>query len=369
MSRLSQAAPARKEAIPAKVALSGPAGGGKTFSALHAARVFAGAGGKILLLDTERRSASLYADLVDFDTIDWLPPYDPRELGKVVIEASSKYDVIVVDSLSHFWFAEGGTLDIVDDASKRAHGNSYVGWKEGTPAQEGMYEAILACRSHVICCVRSKMEYVLEMDSRGKQAPKKVGMAPVQRDGVEYQFTVQVELDVEHNAFIGKTRCPLLAQKVYGPGETEQWASTLLGWLNDGETPVLVPCPECPEFFGRTKIDVAAHLVMIHGWVRDDAGKVAPPPSPAPAPSTPQDGGTVPSAGAGPSAEATSRPPAMSVGQRGLIFGALKRLGVADTDRLAYCGSLIDVPIESFDDLGKPQVRALIDALVAEEKK
>jgi len=35
----------------------------------------------------------------------------------------------------------------------------------------------------------STMEYVLEQNDKGKHVPQKVGMAPIMRDGVEYEFT------------------------------------------------------------------------------------------------------------------------------------------------------------------------------------
>lgn len=361
MSRLAHAAPARKEALPAKVALAGPAGSGKTYSAIQAAEVFA-AGGRILVIDTERRSASLYADLAPFDTIDWLPPYDPRELARTLAEAAQTYAVIVIDSLSHFWFAEGGTLDIVDDAGKRSRGNTYAGWKEGTPAQEGMYEAILAAPCHVVCCIRSKTEYVLETDSRGKQVPRKVGMAPVQREGVEYQFTVQLDLDFEHNALVGKTRCPLLSEKVYGRGKTAEWARTLLDWLNSGEQAPAVACPvEGCDRTERTKAAHVPHLVADHGWTVDDHGKVHRPPAPAgagdverppvPSPHGDASGGPAPAAGAPP-----------SQASRAKLFALLAEKGVTDATRHGWATDVLGRDVTTYGTLTQAEVNALIRA-------
>src|SRR5437016_2786217 len=50
-----------------RVALIGPAGGGKSFTALVLARALAGPTGKIAAIDTEHGSLSKYADLFDFD--------------------------------------------------------------------------------------------------------------------------------------------------------------------------------------------------------------------------------------------------------------------------------------------------------------
>lgn len=217
----------------ARVAFSGPAGAGKTWTALEAAHVLAD-GQPVLVIDTERGSASLYADMFDFETIDWVPPYDPRELADALEEHGTGYGCIVVDSLSHFWEGEGGTRDIVDAAAARSRGNSFAGWKEGTPAQNDMVNALLSAACHVIVTMRSKTEYVLE-ERNGKQVPRKVGMAPIQRAGIEFEFTVTADLDVEHTLIVDKTRCHALAGRMYRTGHTVEMAKTLHGWLETAE--------------------------------------------------------------------------------------------------------------------------------------
>lgn len=232
----------------ARVALAAPAGGGKTFTALTLAAELA-EGGDILVIDTERGSASLYADQFEFQTLKWEPPYNPTELGQVIGEVSPNFAVVVVDSLSHFWMGEGGTLDMVDAASERAKGNKFAGWKTGTPAQNDMVDAMLRAPAHVIVTMRSKMEYVQEKDERGKVSIRRVGMAPVQRDGIEYEFTVTADLDIEHRLMVAKTRCSILADKVYRPGHAAEMGKALHEWLNDAEAdaaprPTLTPVPE-----------------------------------------------------------------------------------------------------------------------------
>lgn len=184
------------------------------------------------MVDTERGSAALYADTFTFDTIDWTPPYDPREVAEDIRVLSAEYDVILIDSLTHFWQGEGGTLDIVEAAGARSSGNRFAGWKTGTPAQNAFVEAMLAADCHIIATMRSKMEYVLEADSKGRQAPRKVGMAPVQRDGIEYEFTVGAELDIEHRMVVTKSRCAQIADAMYPSHQAKDMAQTLAGWLN-----------------------------------------------------------------------------------------------------------------------------------------
>jgi hypothetical protein len=220
----------------ARVALAGPSGAGKTWTALETALVLAD-GLPVLVCDTERSSASLYADEFEFDTIEWDAPFDPRELAYVLGEQSGNYGCVVVDSLSHFWEGEGGTRDIVDAAAARSKGNSFAGWKEGTPAQNDMVNAILTAQSHVVATMRSKTEYVLE-DRGGKQVPRKVGMAPVQRGGIEYEFTITAELDYEHTLLVDKSRCSMLAGRMFKVGHTVEFAETLHAWLASAEPTV-----------------------------------------------------------------------------------------------------------------------------------
>lgn len=215
----------------ARVALAAPAGGGKTYTALVLAQELA-QGGDVLVIDTERGSASLYADEFEFQTLKWEPPYNPSELGQVVSDVAPQFDAVVIDSLSHFWMGEGGTLDVVDAAAERARGNKFAGWKAGTPAQNDMVDAMLRAPAHVIVTMRSKMEYVQDKDEKGRTTIRRVGMAPVQRDGIEYEFTVTADLDMEHRLMVAKTRCSLLADKVFRPGHALEMGKVLSMWLD-----------------------------------------------------------------------------------------------------------------------------------------
>lgn len=217
----------------ARVALAGPSGSGKTWTALTLAQ---GLGGSVLVIDSERGSSRLYADDFVFDVIEWVPPFDPRELAQVIAEQATEYDVIVLDSLSHYWEGEGGTRDIVDNAVARSRtNNSFIGWKEGTPAQDRMVQAIITAPCHVIATMRAKTEYVLETDTRGKQVPRKVGMAPIQRPGIDYEFTLTAEIDQAHNVMVDKSRCRSLADRVFKAGDAGVLGSELAAWLDEAE--------------------------------------------------------------------------------------------------------------------------------------
>ena len=218
-----------------RLAIAGPSGSGKTYTALAIGTAL----GRVAVVDTESGSASKYADIFDFDVAEMHAPFHPRKYAEAITAAAGAgYDVIILDSLSHAWFATGGVLDIVDEAAKRSRsGNTYMAWKEGTPAQNQLIEAIVTAKIHVIGTMRSKTEYALVTDERGKSAPKKMGMAPIQRDGFEYEFDVMLDMDIENTGVVTKTRCSALAGRVINkPGSDV--AAVLKEWLSG------VPIPE-----------------------------------------------------------------------------------------------------------------------------
>lgn len=210
-----------------RLALLGPSGSGKTYSALAIGKHL---GKRIAVIDTERGSASKYADdVAEFDVLE-LTSFSPTKYIAAMREAASAgYDVLVVDSLSHAWFGADGILDQKD----KKGGNSFDAWRTLTPQHNDLVEAILAYPGHVICTMRSKMEYVQEKDSKGKTVVRKVGMAPVQREGMEYEFDVIGEMDVDHALHITKSRAPTLADAIIRK-PSKDVAEALLGWLDQG---------------------------------------------------------------------------------------------------------------------------------------
>lgn len=227
---------ATKSQAKLRMALMGPSGSGKTYTALSVA----GALGRIAVIDTEHGSASKYGDRFAFDVLE-LSDYHPQQYidaihaaGEAQADGSSAYDVLIVDSLSHAWSGAGGVLEIVDRAAKRSDSkNTFAAWRDATPLHNQLVEALLAAPLHLIVTMRSKTEYVLERDERGKMTPRKVGLAPVQREGMEYEFDVVAEMDMTNTLMVTKTRIPKLTGKVI-PTPDGKLGETLKAWLLDG---------------------------------------------------------------------------------------------------------------------------------------
>lgn len=193
-----------------RAAIMGTAGSGKSLTSLILASTL---GKRIALIDTEHGSAEMYANTFEFDTLN-LTEYHPQKYIDAVKEAAKEgYEVVVIDSLSHAWSGKGGALELVDQATARNKGSSFGAWRDVTPLQNQLVDAIIGCPAHVICTLRSKTDYQVETEG-GKTRVRKVGLAPVQRDGMEYEFDFLAEMDADHRMIVTKSRIPALADKV-----------------------------------------------------------------------------------------------------------------------------------------------------------
>lgn len=237
---------ATKYQLKARIALLGPAGSGKSYTAMRLAFALAGENGKVAAIDTERRSLSKYVGENpdgrpwDFDVLE-LESFSPEMYieGIKAAEAAG-YDVLVIDSLSHAWAGKDGLLEFVDQTTKKmaartgGRENSFAAWREATPKHNELVDTMLASKLHLIVTMRVKMEYVQEKNERtGKTEIRKVGLQPIQRDGLEYEFDVIADLDIDHRMMISKTRCSALVDRLFDkPGP--EVATILRQWLESG---------------------------------------------------------------------------------------------------------------------------------------
>jgi len=224
-----------------RMAIVGPSGSGKTYTALGLASVM---GERVAVIDTERGSASKYADLFEFDVVE-LDSFHPQRYIEVIIAAAAEgYDTLVIDSLSHAWVGADGVLAQVDRVTNRSNSkNSFAAWKDVTPLQNQLVDTILGSPLHIIATMRAKSEYVMEQINQGGRmisVPRKVGVAPVQRSGIEYEFDVVADMDIHNTMTVTKTRCSALNGAIIERPNAEL-AEILKAWLTDG-----APMPEPP---------------------------------------------------------------------------------------------------------------------------
>ena len=260
MGNVNMFKPAQRKKAKLRLALCGISNSGKSFGSLLIARGLIGdAEHKVAAIDTENGSLSLYAHpeiikngvvykMPQFDVIELNAPYTPLNYIQAIKNAEENgYEVIIIDSLTHAWAGSGGLLEQADKKTAAStHKNSYVSWKDITPQHNKLIEAILTSKCHIIASMRCKVDWVIEENEKGKKAPKKVGLAPVQRAGMDYEFTVVFDINNEHYAVPSKDRTSLF------DGNTpdflsEETGKQLLEWLNKGaDEPVATPAPTQP---------------------------------------------------------------------------------------------------------------------------
>jgi hypothetical protein len=192
-----------------------------------------GLGGRIAVIDTEHGSASLYADIADFDTVELNAPYSPERYVEAITAAEQAgYNVLIIDSYSHEWTGSGGCLEANEKlAHQKFKGNTWAAWNETTPRHRRLTDKILTSSLHIICTMRSKTETV---QGEGKKILK-LGMKSEQRDGTDYEFTVVLDLTHDgHTAMASKDRTKLFEEPELITADTGR---RLLAWLNSGVSP------------------------------------------------------------------------------------------------------------------------------------
>lgn len=218
-----------------RAGLFGPAGSGKTYSALLMAHGLCNDWGKIAIIDTENQSADLYDHLGPYNVLSLEPPFRPERYITAIMECEKAgMEVIIIDSISHEWEGSGGLLE----ESNNMKGNSFTNWDALGKRHKKMNDKILTSPAHIIACGRTKVEYVLEeslnRDGKTVQIPRKVGTKVITREGFDYEVTLAFELSIDHYARCGKDRTDLFMRRE--PFViTEETGKEILEWCNSGK--------------------------------------------------------------------------------------------------------------------------------------
>jgi len=213
-----------------RLGLSAVSGGGKTYSALLIAHGICGGWDKIAIIDSENSSADLYAHLGDFNVLSLSAPFTPEKYIEAIKECEKAgMEVIIVDSISHEWDGKGGCLEIVESL-----GGRYQDWAKVTPRHQAFIDSITQSTSHIITTVRRKQDYEMIKDNNGKIKVEKAGLKEVTREGFEYELTINLELDLNHNATASKDRTGLFMNKpAFVPNE--KTGELIRQWCEQGE--------------------------------------------------------------------------------------------------------------------------------------
>lgn len=357
--------PATRTKSKLRMAIDGVSGSGKTFTAL---RFAFGLGGRVAIINSESGAVQKYLGLApdpqlppwQFDICE-LANFAPTSYTNAILAAGvERYDVLVIDSLSHAWAGAGGALELKDKVGDK---NSFTAWKTITPMHNQMIEAILRSPCHVIVTMRSKTEYIIEPGANGKMQPRKVGTTPVQRAGMEYEFDLYGSIDQDHILSITKSRCPhpsIVDAVVVKPDAN--WIGPVREWLNEG---LDIPA----DAFAVTEADLLKfeqrQTGVAPGGVSN--GAAAKPPSvvdmlkanSSVAAAAPADQQSSPSL-------AEERPGFATKEQREMIFGLFQTLNVTEEAAQAI---LKKRAVQQVADLTNDQAAEIIERLAAKLPK
>lgn len=222
-----------------RLAIVGPSGCGKTHSALLIASGLSG-GNQIAMIDTERGKGLMEAgkDGIPSYLYDEItPPYTPQKYIEKIIEGAAAVGsdgVLIIDSISHEWHGDGGILDMHGKAvDEQQNENSWAAWRNVTPKQNEFIDTLLSVNCHVIVTMRSKTAWEVHTNSQGKKVPVKIGLAPVQKKDVEYEFTAAISLNQRsHVVDYIRDSTGIFEGKVFVP--SNETGLDLYHWLNEG---------------------------------------------------------------------------------------------------------------------------------------
>lgn len=272
-----QASEATRESILLRAAFCGPTGSGKTKTGLilGTRMVERLQTGPLFVIDSENRSALRYAysprsrqgyrfKHVEMPQDDYSPQ---AYIDALEYCESQGAGVVLIDSLSHAWAGINGVLEQVDKITDQSRSKAAfsTGWKDMTPKQNRMIQRICGSSAHVIWTMRAKVDWVIQENERGKKEPIKVGLAPVQREGVDYEPDLFFDMTVPNNDLIvSKSRCDRLA-----PGETFKkpgldFADVIIEWIQDAEPAV-----------GARSLGEALSIAVMAGIAAVEAGDEA----------------------------------------------------------------------------------------------
>lgn len=218
-----------------RAAIFGASGSGKTYTSLKIAKGFQSViQSPIAVIDTERGSASKYADKFDFDVLELEKKNIINYIEAIKEAQKAQYKILVIDSLSHAWQELLEEIDHI--AQTKFKGNTWPAWSQGTPKQRSLIDAILNFDGHIIASMRAKTEW----ETNENKKLIRVGTSPEQGKGIEYEFDFLVEITTDHIATIIKDRSGKFQDRII-KNPDESFGSELIQWLNEGAYVALAP--------------------------------------------------------------------------------------------------------------------------------
>lgn len=282
-SRVFEAKPATRTAVPLLIGLVGPSGSGKTFSALRlAAGIQRVTGGETFVIDTEARRALHYADKFKFQHVEFGAPFGPLDyLAAVEFCRAKGAKTIVIDSASHLHEGPGGVLEMHSRELERLGGSekvNFLAWKKPKEELRRFINSVLQMSVNLLFCFRAKEKLKIE---KGKE-PTHLGFMPIASDEFIYEMTCNMLLYPNSNG-VPTWQSPELGEKaiIKLPEQfrdmfsaraplDEATGQRLAEWAAGGTAPGRA-APKSSDGDKRALLKALAALREKIGWSQDEA--------------------------------------------------------------------------------------------------
>lgn len=239
----------------AKIALMGSSGSGKTYSALRLSRGMAdeiekqtGVRPRILMGNTEKHRGYYYANEFDYDIVDINAPHTPEKYVEFFEFAEAEgYQILILDSGTHEWRGKGGILDIVS--------KNFNNWKDATPRHDKFVEALTNSNMHVIMTTRSKDQYSVGTDDRGKSKVEKLGVGTTTREDFEYEFTCTFLIAKGTNSAESQKDNTHIFENDGSAVLSERHGERIIQWANSAEGYVAPKQRSLADIVSENKLD------------------------------------------------------------------------------------------------------------------
>lgn len=195
---------------------------------------------KIGVIDTEHERSKIYAgttsfgiDVGSFKHLDFEAPYTVERLDAAIkhLKDEHKVEIIIVDSTSHFWDGQGGILDL-----QQSFGGTFAAWQQTNPHYAHFVSLVTGEKYGIdmLNGMRAKQHYEVSQSEIGKLQVQKMGLKPVQRDSLEYEFHIVFNIDMDHIATPMKDNSGMF--NTVPPAQIEQeYGEKLFLWLKEGK--------------------------------------------------------------------------------------------------------------------------------------
>ncbi len=225
-------APVTRQGMKLLISLFGLSETGKTYSALKLMAGIEPDPKKRGLLDTEGgERGRMYFDAIEGGYMygSLTPPFTPERYMEALRDfVEAGVTTLTVDSVSHAWFAAGGVLDMVEQATEK---NDMAKWAKPKRRLGKLTGQWLSCGLHLILCSRGKQPMIMD----GKNyTPGPI--IPIQEKSLRFDMTIMALMlgdgkFTTDRAYGGK--CPGALRPIFAAHEVmdEEMGRKLISWI------------------------------------------------------------------------------------------------------------------------------------------